>query len=128
MEPPGASISRNRAANPLKGRATLQERRMPDQKAKAGLLPRDLRDTGSAVPFQCGETSLLADGPESKGIFPLACNCWDCDECGPNRLAQLRAMIMAGKPTVMLTLTERPNPKTTPEAQARRQTEAWKKL
>ena len=101
---------------------------MPDQKAQAGLRPRDPRDHASKRVFQCGETSLLADGPESKGIFPLACNCWDCDECGPNRLAQLRAMIMSGKPTVMLTLTERPNPKTTPEAQARRQTEAWKKL
>lgn len=78
--------------------------------------------------FQCGESSLFADGPNAKAICPHACNTWACEECGPTKLAGLRALIMAGQPTLMLTLTERPDPARTKEQQAREQTEAWKKF
>jgi hypothetical protein len=101
---------------------------MPDQKAKTGLRPRDLRDVALIHVFQCGETSLLADGPNSKGICKLACNLWTCDECGPTKLAGLRKLIHAGEPTHMLTLTERPSARMTAAEQAQEQTKAWKKF
>lgn len=78
--------------------------------------------------FQCGESSLFADGPNAKGVCPHACNTWACEECGPTKLAGLRALIHAGEPTLMLTLTERPDPARSREQQAAAQTEAWKKF
>lgn len=126
---PATALATRSPGNSAEGASTAPKAEIATlDRRRPGCTPETLRDTWINVPFQCGETSLLADGPESKGIFPLACNCWDCDECGPNRLAQLRALIMAGRPTVMLTLTERPSQKVTAAAQARRQTEAWKKL
>jgi hypothetical protein len=85
-------------------------------------------DHEATVAFICRETSLFADGPDAKAVVASACDRWDCEECGPTKLAGLRALIMAGRPTLMLTLTERPDQGRSREQQAIEQTQAWKKF
>ena len=64
----------------------------------------------------CEDWSLVKRDGREVSAATLKCKCWTCDECGPNRKAQLIAKAFAGKPTNFITLTcwtkSFPNPQT----------------
>lgn len=77
----------------------------------------------------CGSWSIVkhvAEQPRLRVIHPLNCRCWECDECAPKRLKQLRAIALSGNPDRFITLTWRAaHAALTPE-QAREQiARAW---
>jgi hypothetical protein len=116
---------RDRAANPLKGRSTLRERKMPDQKARAGSLPRDPRDTSANVPFNCGGATIVRRAAEVEHVCEFRCKRAGTECCGEWYKRKLIGEIVGGNPTHHLVLTIRWKRGQDPDAAARKLKDAW---
>lgn len=74
----------------------------------------------------CREMSLVASGDGWGLAMPLKCRAWSCDFCAPERRAALVRFARSGEPNRFLTLTIRPDGKSTPAALARELARAWR--
>lgn len=74
----------------------------------------------------CGQWSTCKYDGDALRASRLYCRSWNCDECLPRRLRDLRRLAAAGHPTTLITLTVSPKAYATPEQAACRLTEAWR--
>lgn len=76
------------------------------------------------MPFDCGSSTVTAEGHFGGAAAPIKCNRWSCEICGPVRRRRLIAEGMAGRPTAFITITNRHRPGLTPEQAAKELTAA----
>lgn len=76
--------------------------------------------------FECGTVSFEAEDALGGVAFPVNCNCWPCEECGPRKRWRLIRDIQAGRPNRFITITVREGEYATAEIAAERLAWAWK--
>lgn len=79
------------------------------------------------MPF-CGSTTGCVQHGSELRASRLRCRSWQCDECFPRRLSQLRDLAAAGYPDAFLTLTTRKDSYDSPDAAAQAMVKALRHL
>lgn len=79
------------------------------------------------MPF-CGSTTLTLHAPDHVIAHRLHCKCWECDDCFPLRLGQLKQLAAAGNPTKFITLNINPDHWDSPDEAARALVVAWRNI
>jgi len=74
----------------------------------------------------CREWTLVKHEPETRRARPLKCRSWGCEQCRPDRKAQLLARAAAGSATRFLTLTVNPSVGSSPAERLRMLSHAWR--
>lgn len=70
------------------------------------------------MPFDCGSSTIEAEGHFGGAARTVKCNRWKCPICQPARQRRLVALGMSGQPTAFITLTSRRRPGMTREQAA----------
>lgn len=74
----------------------------------------------------CGEWTAAKYNGETIRAGMLRCRSWQCEECMPRRLQELKKLAASGNPTKFLTLTCDPAKFGSKDAAAKRCVEAWR--
>lgn len=76
----------------------------------------------------CNEQTAVKHENGGLVAVSLRCRAWTCPECSDQRKRQLIAEAIGGQPNKFLTLTMKPTPGITPDAQALKLSRAWRLL
>jgi hypothetical protein len=78
--------------------------------------------------MRCGEAIIAAEDDAAKHALCFRCKGWHCEECAPRLARALNCRIQGGKPSHLLTLTNRAEPGDTPSGNARELVHAWRMI
>lgn len=74
----------------------------------------------------CGGWSLVKHDARGTWAITLWCRSWQCADCAPYRVADLKRQAMDGKPSTFITLTVNPRLGQSPQERAQELSDAWK--